>query len=289
MKRSKTAATDRVLSVLWSAWSELGVAGWRSRVFPRTIDPEALVLWTGCMGDEDARLRDEALDWCIRHSSLISRSRLQRMLKLWPVNEAWGSFAGTLGSQTGQRWPGASKPQRFTASRKSELLVDQRPALAAIRLRCLFGTTARAELLRILLAASPSRRWSISELATEACYTKGNVAEALESLRLGGVLEATTEGNAFRFRLLRRSALENLAGPSTESDASFLWPALIGWRITAHDRELSKASAIVRQVENAKFLAELEPVLARAGLTGLRDNGVDELAALLSAALSTFE
>ena len=79
MKRSNPTSSERVLEVLWSAWSEMGVAGWRGRPFPLTIDPEALVLWTGCVGDEDARLRDEALDWCVRYSSLISRSRLQQM------------------------------------------------------------------------------------------------------------------------------------------------------------------------------------------------------------------
>jgi hypothetical protein len=135
----------------------------------------------------------------------------------------------------------------------------------------------------------PARRWSIAELAGEACYTKGNVAEALESLRLGGALEATREGNAFRFRLLHRSALESLAGPSSESGASFLWPALIVWRITAHEQEFSKASAIVRQVESAKLVAELEPVIARTAWTVRRERNVDELATLLSAALSSFE
>ncbi len=288
MKRGSKTPSERALEVVWSAWAEMGVAGWKSRAFPLAIDPEALVLWTGCLGDADPRLRDEALDWCISYSTLISRSRLRRMLDIWPVSASWSSFAATLEAKTGQEWPGSGKPLRFEASGKSELHAEGRPALLALRLRGLFGTTARAELLRVLLLAPPERRWSIAELTTEACYTKGNISEALGNLSTGGAVESTREGNALRFRLRHRADLAALAAPLPSSRDSFLWRALITWRLTAHIDEFATASATVRHVESAKLLAALAPTLSRAGWSsdvGLVAESADPIANVLTHAL----
>jgi len=292
MKRSSKSTLDRTLAILWSAWSELGVAGWRGHAFPLAIDPEALLLWTGCLGDADARLRDEALDWAVRYSTLISRSRLQRMLLLWPANDEWSRFAGMLSGATGHHWPGAGKSQRFSPSRKSEIRTEGRPALVTVRLRALCGTTARAELLRILLLAPAARRWSAAELALEACYTKANVVEALESLRIGGVVEATREGNALRYRLQGRAEVESLVDPLPTRRASFLWPTLIAWRITAQQELLSSAGKAVRQVETSKLLAELASISSRAGVsttTGDLSEGEVRLEQLLSSVLVMLE
>ena len=60
-----------VVDLCWGAWSELGVSGWSRTHVTWAIDPEPLIVFTA-IADLDPRLRDEALDWCIRNSRHVS-------------------------------------------------------------------------------------------------------------------------------------------------------------------------------------------------------------------------
>ena len=66
-----------VVDLCWGAWSELGVSGWSRTHMTWAIDPEPLIVFTA-IADLDPRLRDEALDWCIRNSRhALTRSPAQ--------------------------------------------------------------------------------------------------------------------------------------------------------------------------------------------------------------------
>src|SRR5258708_7406629 len=93
---------DLVLESLWSMWAEFGVSGWERHRQDSALDLEALIVTTARLGHRDARLRNEALDWCIAHGRIASAIRLKHLTALGhnPTQESMGWFAATVNSQT---------------------------------------------------------------------------------------------------------------------------------------------------------------------------------------------
>ena len=203
----------RLVDYSWRAWSCLGVAGWPESGFPTCIDIDAMVLLTGRLGDLDARLRDESIDWCVTNIAFVSRSRIDHLRKDGISGTAWAGYAGTIQKATKQRWPGAAEPFDWRASSKSRLAQRHDGATLGLRCRALFGATARSEVLRILLVEDETRTLDAREISVEAAYTKRSISDALVSLASAGVVRATAVGNALQFRLTRRAELEALLAP----------------------------------------------------------------------------
>jgi DNA-binding transcriptional ArsR family regulator len=91
----------------------------------------------------------------------------------------------------------------------------RRPSLVQLRLRALVGVSARAEILRLLLADG-ERPKSVSALAEGAAYGKGSVAQALELLTRTGIIQMQPSGNRLLYSLAQpaeiRLALKGLPG-----------------------------------------------------------------------------
>jgi hypothetical protein len=220
--RRRTGSDDgwarQAVALAWGAWAELGVSGWEHTHGSWAIDPEPLVFLTAGLGDRDPRLRDEAADWCIRHWRFISRVRLRNLLSDQPdaVLDAYGAFVATVNQHGGVAWPGATKPWgRYRPTGRSRLRPLEEPALVCLRVRAMFGVSARAEILRHLLARQGSGR-SVAELADLAGYAKRNVAEECETLERAGVLAHRTVGNRFIYSLARRAELGAFIGELPE-------------------------------------------------------------------------
>ena len=66
---------DTLTRVAWRQWTAIGVTG---RIEPATapVDPEALIILAARLGEQDARLRDAAIDWCVAAGHLVNGSRL---------------------------------------------------------------------------------------------------------------------------------------------------------------------------------------------------------------------
>ncbi|HZV50295.1 MAG TPA: hypothetical protein VFD49_11065 [Candidatus Dormibacteraeota bacterium] len=204
---------DRELSLAWSLWTELGVSGWERHHASVAIDLEPLIIFTALLGDADPRLRDEALDWCTRFGQLVSASRLRNLLAhASPESQSmFGPFAATANAHTRLRWPHATKARAYRPTGKSRLPDLRRPALVQLRLRALLGVSARAEVVRLFLA-DPTMTASAADLTPEAGYVKRSVADALDSLRLAGVLEAVSVRNQVRYRLHSDAFVTSLGG-----------------------------------------------------------------------------
>jgi hypothetical protein len=82
----------------------------------------------------------------------------------------------------------------------------RRPSLIQLRLRALVGVSARAEILKLMLA-DPDRPQSASMLAEEAAYGKGSVAQALDMLTQAGILQVQPDANRLLYRLSRPGEL----------------------------------------------------------------------------------
>ncbi len=271
MTNSNHELRQAIADYAWNAWACLGVAGWRRRGFAACIDIDALVLLTGRLGDGDARLRDESLDWCASNLEYVARSRLVHLLKDGGAPGSWGAYAATLQHATKQSWPGSSQPFGWHPSGKSRLPQHADGATLALRARALFGATARAEAIRILMLDASENAVDAREVAVEASYTKRSVAQALASLEVAGLVRSTSVGNSHPYQLRRRAELEALLAPMPTLRTSQRAFCRVAWSVLSAAE--SAASATVRRVEGARLVRELASDLALACPQSRADDG----------------
>jgi hypothetical protein len=197
----------------WGAWVDLGVSGWTETHSDWAIDPEPLIVFTAFLGDEDARLRDEATDWCVRNWRFVSKTRLKNLVRAQPppARDAFGLFAATVGEHAGVVWPYAAEPRRFAVTGRSASPHLDKPSMAWLRLRAMFGIGARTEILRYFLSHDDGRS-SAAAISAATNYTKRNIAEECETLAHAGVLSVRPMGNRFYYSLAKRTQLEAFLG-----------------------------------------------------------------------------
>lgn len=258
---------DHALDLAWSLWAEMGVSGWTRQRTSAAIDPEALIIFTAALGDADPRLRDEATDWCIRYGRFIATARLKNLLSRdpEPVRTAFGEFAATVADHSPHRWPLATEPRRYQPTGRSRIDDFQRPSLIALRLRALFGVTARAEIVRMFLAELADSMMA-SELAPEAGYTKRNVAESLDALRRAGLLEVGEVRNQLQYRLARKSELAALVGELPKDFPRWHSFFAVLLRLLEFASTSQRLKPDVLTVEVHRVLSDLVPDLQSAGL-----------------------
>lgn len=263
--------TNLALDLAWRLWTELGVSGWDKRAANEAIDLEPLLLFTAWIGRFDHRLMDESLDWSITNSRFASSARLRSLSKRADpeVVQAFGGYAATVRGQVPKvNWPGEGEPRDMVPSRKSEPPRLAGPTLVQLRLRALFGVSARSEILRSLLM-EPPRSWSVAELASEVGYGKVNVASSLEALAAAGAVQVDTVRNQFRYRLARRTELAAFVGalPPFQPD----WPARLSLaaELVRIARNPQLGSGIARVANLAARLREWQTDLHRLGLIKL--------------------
>jgi len=87
--RYKREFRQKVVHVLWSQWSSLGVYG--SAVTTKktgyVFDPDALLLFSLPFARYDARLWDEILDWLSRHGYLINVQRVKTLARTYALGD----------------------------------------------------------------------------------------------------------------------------------------------------------------------------------------------------------
>ena len=257
---SNAAVADHALELVWSLWRELGLSGWVGNQPSTGIDLEPLIIATSRLGASDPRLLEEAFDWCLANSKFISAVRLRNLLPSFdlPTQKAFGDFASTIKRHRKVAWPGSGSPLRLEITGRSSAPELARPALQQLRLRAVFGVSARAEILWTMLR-QPSRFYVIGELALSTAYGKDNIADALELLSMAGVVTRTTmatTGNWRTYRLDVAPALEALVGqplPTPDWGARFrLVLALIRLFADAPESATGRAAAIVSFLDAAQ-------------------------------------
>jgi hypothetical protein len=266
MPNSSEALAENVNALVWSLWTELGVSGWQRNHASHAIDPERLILFTAALGDSDPRLRDEATDWCVAYGRYVSAARLRNLLSTQTpgAREGFGQMAATVNANSGLRWPGATEARLFKRTRGSAVADFEGASLVVLRLRALFGVGARAELLRAFLA-DPSARLSAADVAGEAGYTKRNVAEVLEALRMAGLLETHAVRNQRVYGLVDAGWLTSLPGslPGSFPRWSSVFRILQGLLTATRTAEALPPRA--QTVEASDALHDLSPDLLQVG------------------------
>jgi DNA-binding transcriptional ArsR family regulator len=264
MPSSSSDLADLALDLAWSLWAELGVSGWSRRHSWQAIDLEPLILFTAYLGEHDARLRDESLDWCVQNSRFVSAVRLRNLLPIFErAAEPFGRYAAAVRLHTHAPWPSSEQPVPFRRTGRSTEPDLSRPALIQLRLRALMGVSGRAEVLRLLLA-KPSHVQAASEIAAEAGYGKGNVAATLDMLVKSGVVELRKSRNQLQYRLARQHELVALLGgaPPVFPDWTAMYRVLIELLAT---RDMGEPGSMARAAEIRRLLRSLDPDLRRLG------------------------
>lgn len=267
MPTSSAKITEHAADLAWSLWTELGVSGWQRSHTSHAIDPERLILFTACLDDADPRLRDESTDWCIAYGRYVSAARLRNLLGVQSpeAQAAFGRMAATVNANSILRWPGAAEARPYQRTRRSAIPDFLAPSLIVLRLRALFGVGARAEVLRAFLT-EPSAHLSAADVAVEAGYTKRNIAETLEALRMAGLLQARPLRNQRLYGLADAEWFTSLPGDMPDSHPR--WGSV--FRILEGlIAGMDKAEALptrARTVEASDALRDLHNDLQRVGV-----------------------
>jgi hypothetical protein len=192
------------LDLAWSLWSELGIDGARRKHDWQAIDLEPLIIFTAGLGDADNRLRASTIDWCIENARFASSFRLRNLSNLASpaTRNAFGRYAATVKAHANVPWPGDGDPLAFLHTDHIGAPDLRRPALIQLRLRAFVGVSARAEIIKLLLA-EPDRPQAASTLAEDAAYAKGSVAQALDMLTIAGIVQVQPSANRLMYRLAR--------------------------------------------------------------------------------------
>lgn len=215
MKIVSKELTTHAVELAWSLWRTLGVSTWSGTHQGWAIELEPLVAYTALIADKDQRLLRESIDWCVLNDAFLSRRQLRHVVTAqhWPFKGPIGRFGATLTKLTKRPWPDAEEPPYdLTPSGKSEPPVLSRPELIQLRLRSVFGVTARAEVLRVLLE-DERREWSLADITERVAYTRRQVTTDLEMLTLGGVTRRVDSSGSYRFALENADGLLGWLGP----------------------------------------------------------------------------
>lgn len=278
---------EAALDLAWSLWAELGVSGWQRRHTSHAIDPEPLILFTASLGSADPRLRDESTDWCVTYGRYVSTARLKNLLAgaSPAVQENFGQTAATVNAHSRSRWPAATKERPFEPTGRSAVVDFRRPSLIALRLRALFGVGARAEIVRAFVA-DPHAVLTAADLAGDAGYTKRNVAEGLEALRMAGLMGVERVRNQLAYHLQDAEWPTSLPGGMPSLFPRWRSIFRILDRMLEAMRRAETLGPRVRMVEAADVLHELEADLRLVGELPLsNDQGLDLWAELERRAL----
>jgi len=257
-KHYRAQIRDRLLLFLWRQWAQLGLASAQVETRDNWItDPEALLLLTATLGRWDPRLFDEAIDWLVKNARFFNLPRLKSLSKRHgfrsqAVCSAMAEVAGGTDSRLHWRLPtpgnvteveplffgsdGEPMPAygesdatfvRFGYARGQVGLrgLSQRfnpvmPETSLLRLRALFGVSARAEILLYLLTHQASHP---SGIAREVGFSQKTVQDALVDMTASGVIHvAKTEGRMKSYFVLEKDRAPFLYMPERP-------PLWVGW------------------------------------------------------------
>jgi len=252
-----------LLDRAWTQWAALGVDA-TAEPDDAAVDPEALIALTAEQGDADARLRDLSTDWCVGYGRYVNGSRLKQVVRELAVPpDAIGEYVATVAAAGGPVWPMATRPRADYRPRgKARMASASTGPRLRIRLRAAFGVNARADVLAVLLAASP-RDVTVAELARATRFTKPNVASAVDALALAGLIRMHAVGNERRIGLPPKvSVLPGLRPPVPQPD----WAARFGVALEAlRFANRTAMSTTVRAIEARRLVEGLrDRILAEA-------------------------
>lgn len=234
-------ARDCALAAAWAQWGALNpmLLPGKGVVSPvSVIDPEALVLASLTLWEEERRLADVLAWWARLGAPLMSVRRAGTLSRDFPTTVLAGlhEFAAWARQGGDTRWNGTeSGTVPVRAGKGPSVLVLRGSTTLLLRLRAGFGITAKPDVLAFLLALN-GRGATSKDIVRATGYADKNVRVAGHELATGGFLEersgyplayAAPNGFARGFvRLIERDA------PEAEVPGWGYWAAVYAFLLT---------------------------------------------------------
>jgi hypothetical protein len=192
-------ARETGLQAVWAQWSVLNarlLGRPRPGASHSVIDPEALVLASLALWDEERRLADVLAWWAEHGAPLLSVRRMDSLRRSFPAGiaarvEVFSAWAREAGDTRWKPKPAAAdvevkRPARSGKGPSALTLSGSQTLL--LKLRAGFGVSAKPDVLCYLLALDGEGA-SSKEIARAVAYADKNVRLAARDLALGGFIE----------------------------------------------------------------------------------------------------
>lgn len=199
----------------WRQWRALGATASSAKPAAAIIDPEALVLLSLTLAEEERRFWDLLSWWARVGSPLLSVQRIKNLAGAYPeaVRLKLGQFAHLAHSEGGDfRWKALAQSQHPRTIRLEKSLGKgptlTEPSALLFRLRGGLSVGIKADVLGFLLGMQGT--WATARDITEATsYTSPAVRRALEDMAAARFLEVTRQTPA-KYRVDPRGWMELL-------------------------------------------------------------------------------
>ncbi len=311
---------EAVEALLWQQWAALGVAAHAEKDSAAyVLDPEALLLISSAFCRYNQRLYDLVAQWLEQYSRLVNPTRLKALLqKATYCDVASLSYWAAICLNSGDaRWkliaarglpPGNTRQALFIdamggsapycrehdalalhyglmrnpyqSARKVLCRLPQTTATLLMRLRSVLGSTARAEIM-LLLMEGPA---DLQQLADRSGFARSSIKAIIDELMLGQTISGIkTGGKSVAYILPEKHTYCKALG--VDSFAFPRWSAIyeaIGalWQMLQYPKWAS-LSAATKQGEYEHLLqSRIRPLL----LLG----GIPELMAAADASITDF-
>ena len=190
-------ATAMALDLAWSQWGVLNshvVGANPDRQLNSVIDPEALILASLNLLEEERRLLDVIAWWASTGSSLLSVQRMSTLSATFGSADDYRIFGHFALQAKDLRWAKHSEepPYEPRQGKGPPVIGFPRPATLMLRMRALIGPGARADILTFLLAEQGAPH-SAKDIAKAIDFSEKITREAAQAITLSGMIE-TTEG-----------------------------------------------------------------------------------------------
>lgn len=266
------ALREAAVDAAWIQWPALGGQAAAPRAPVSIVDPEALVLFSLWMRDDEPRIWDFLYGFAELGSRLLSVQRLKRLLKAFPDDAGPGieAFAAAV-SHFGKdpRWSrlaGRAEVRRGRPGKTASPAIRlAEPGALMLRLRAAFGPDVRTDALAYLIGQREV--WAdVREIAGALGYAKYSVRGACEALADARLIESSGERPVRYFAGARRWA-EFLGMPDVApwrpwAEAYGLALRLLAWLHHEGAREMSDslASSLAREFVhvNGSVLRQLQ-------------------------------
>ncbi len=250
---------EKLLDLLWSQWTALGVRGNTSAEPKWILDPEALVLFTCNTGRYEPRIFDSMLEWLSINERFLNIQRLKTINKhqRFAGADILPGIASTLvRPATKTKWKSFSSPRTeteeslflFKNGTQHPVSVDADEAFRdagfnrkpfsprnnaasfnsanvsnlILKLRAIFGVNSRSEVISFLLTHEEA---NATEIASATSYFSKTIYNTLGEMHFSGKLSRRVIGRETLYSMLDDS-WETFLLSAGESPKWMNWPAM---------------------------------------------------------------
>jgi hypothetical protein len=195
--------TESTLDVLWKQWSAVDAMAAGKGHAQAMVDPEALLLMSLTLWDEERRLADLVQSWAKLNSGILSVQRAKNLVPGYPdrTKQLFSWFAGVaLTEGKDSRWrsaladslaePGIRMPKPRRNKERAIRVRLEVPAALLLRLRLGFGVGAKADLLGYLLGIFGD--WAtVREISEATTYTVAGIRRAADEMSVARLIQSS--------------------------------------------------------------------------------------------------